>query len=76
MRRSLFFIWVPQARGPHGQVLVRGVEISILRPGIARIFAVTISALLLFPLCVGQSAQQSAPQSAIAKRPMTFEDMM
>ena len=27
---------VPQVRGPRGQVLVRGVEISILRPGIAR----------------------------------------
>jgi cytochrome c-type biogenesis protein CcmH/NrfF len=25
--------WVPQARGPHERVFVRGVEISILRPG-------------------------------------------
>ena len=28
--------WVPQVRGPHGQVLVRGVEVSLLRPGIPR----------------------------------------
>jgi len=28
--------WVPQDRGPRGQVLVRGVEISLLRPGLAR----------------------------------------
>jgi len=25
--------WVPQVRGPRGQVFVRGVEISLLRPG-------------------------------------------
>jgi len=27
-------VGVPQARGPHGQVFVRGVEVSLLRPGI------------------------------------------
>jgi hypothetical protein len=25
--------WVPQVRGPRGQVFVRGVEVSLLRPG-------------------------------------------
>ena len=34
--------WVPQVRGPHGRVFVRGVEISILRPGI-----LTISLIVL-----------------------------
>ena len=32
--------WMPQVRGPHGQVFVRGVEISILRPGKVTIQAV------------------------------------
>jgi hypothetical protein len=29
-------LWVPQVRGPHEQVFVRWVEISILRPGKAQ----------------------------------------
>jgi len=28
--------WVPQVRGPHGQVFVRGVEVPFLGPGMAR----------------------------------------
>jgi len=43
----------PQVRGPHGQVFVRGVEVSILRPGRPRKLAalVGISALLLIAGC-------------------------
>ena len=59
MRLSSFFNRVPPVP-------------RIWGPGIARMFVVAISALLLFPLCIGQSAPQSAP----IKRPMTFEDMM
>jgi len=60
---------VPQVRGPHGQVLVRGVEIPrTWGPGIARTLALAISALFLLSLCPAQSAP--------AKRPMTFDDMM
>jgi glutaminyl-peptide cyclotransferase len=35
-KRSRNELRVPQVRGPHGQVLVRGVEISLLRPGIVK----------------------------------------
>jgi hypothetical protein len=30
--------WVPQVRGPREWVFVRGVEVSILRPGKAKLF--------------------------------------
>jgi hypothetical protein len=37
-------VWVPQVRGPHGQVFVRGVEIPFLGPGELRIHAVAVLA--------------------------------
>ena len=40
-------LWVSQVRGPHGQVFVRGVEISNLRPGKPQHWLRLVLALLL-----------------------------
>ena len=42
---------VPQVRGPHGQVFVRGVEVSLLRPGkTLLLMGLSLALLLLTPL--------------------------
>ncbi len=60
---------VPQDCSPHEQAFVRGVEISCLRPGIAQTLILLLSFALILPTL-------SRAQSALSKRPMTFDDMM
>ncbi len=64
--------WVPQARGPHGQVLVRGVEIWILRPGKIRHFTVRLTAAVSLLILSGSlsPAQQSKPWEQIPVPPL------
>jgi len=40
-------VWVPQVRGPRGQVFARGVEISLLRPGIVQLWKRLAAVLVL-----------------------------
>ena len=47
---------VPQVRGLHGQVFVRGVEVSLLRPGIACL------SILLLALCFSGCRRHDFPQ--------------
>jgi zinc protease len=63
---------VPQVRGPRGQVLVRGVEIWILRPGKVPQFAVRLTAVasLLILSSLLSSAQQSKPWEQIPIPPL------
>ncbi len=64
--------WVPPGRSPHGQVLVRGVEISILRPGKVPQFAVRLIAIASLLILCGllSPAQQSKPWQQIPIPPL------
>src|SRR5271157_3552869 len=70
--------WVPHVRGPHGQVLVRGVEVPrIWRRGIARIAAQPIFAVLLIVsghFLPAQQAHAPAGASPAAQLPALTQD--
>ena len=64
--------WVPQVRGPRGQVLVRGVEVRILGPGKRPLIAFRLTAVALLFILSGllSPAQQAKPWEQIPIPPL------